>query len=365
MDKKKVGIVTFHTADNYGAVLQAYALQEFICKHIEHDVQIVDFNTPDHEKEHHVFKKAPDFFRYLVYGIFTFPYYWSLNRRIKKIADFRNLFLNLTKHKYSSEQDFLSNMEHLDYYISGSDQVFNPKVKFSDCYFLGFDKGNGKKIAYAPSLGVASFTEEETLHIKNLVFDFDALSCREKVGADYLSIITGRSVPTVCDPVFLLTKDEWKSIIAPVYQSKAYIFIYDLNGGYDLIALARKVSSANGNMKIICATTRTRVFYKGINIIRSLGPCELLGYILGATCVVTDSFHGTSLSLVLEKQVVSYIATKNTSSRIESLAASLGIQKQIVYNVSDFNWDSIKFNDYKRQLGDFTKESQEYLYSAL
>lgn len=365
MNKKKIGIVTFHTADNYGAVFQAYALQEYIRSYIEGEVWIIDFNTPYHESEHSVFKKAPDFIRSIVYNVFILLYYRPLKKRIKRFATFRHEFLRLTPHKYNSEQDFLSNMEPFDYYISGSDQVFNPHVRFSDCYFLGFNKGNGKKVAYAPSFGIVSFTKEENERIKELVSDFDALSCREKVGADYLSSITSRGILAVCDPVFLFTKKEWELIIRPVNHIKPYIFVYDLNGGYNLIDLARKVSAANGNLEIICATTSTRRFYKGVKVIRSLGPCEFLSYISSAACVVTDSFHGTSFSLILEKKVICYIALRYASSRIESLAASLNIQKQIVYDIHSFNWNNITFNDYRDCLNSFSKESQRYLCSVL
>ena len=365
MDKQKVGIVTFHTADNYGAVLQAYALQYFIEKHIDLSVNIIDFNTPSHQKEHNVFKKGPDLARSLAYSFFTSLRYFPLRRRIKKFADFRKNYLNLTKHRYDSESDFLKNIEHFDYYISGSDQVFNPNVMFSDCYYLGFDKKKSKKIAYAPSFGVASFNSDQVFRIRNLIKDFDSLSCRESVGASFLSELTGRMVQTVCDPVFLLSKEEWESIIKPCGSYEPYIFIYDLNGRYNLVELAHKISMENGNIPIVCASTNTRYYYRGVHVIRSLGPLDLLYYIQNAQYVVTDSFHGTSLSLILQTKVICYIASEHTSSRIESLAEILNIRSQIVYDCKSFFLKQISFNNYMPQLNDFVEKSREFLKKSL
>ena len=365
MAKKKVGIVTFHTADNYGAVLQAFALQNFISKNSDYDVRIIDFNTPSHEAEHCVIKKKRSVLRTIFYGALNMLFYFPLKSRINKFASFRNNYLRLTSKKYNSIDVFLNNMEEFDYYISGSDQVFNPKVKFKECYYLGFNKRKGLKIAYAPSFGLSIFTPEEQTFIRSMVSDFDYLSCREKNGAEFLSQLTNLPVPIVCDPVFLLTKKEWESIAEIKSFDKPFIFVYDLNGGKNLIDLAHKISRLNGNMQIICMTTRTDLFYRGVSVVRNLGPCELLSYIKASSYVVTDSFHGTSLSLILQKRVVSYIAALTTSSRVISLLSSLHIEDQLVYSLDKFDWNSIKFNNYTNFLNDYVKKSINYLNTAL
>lgn len=365
MDKKKVGVVTFHTADNYGAVLQAYALQEYITRHLKCDVEIIDFNTPIHEEEHRIFQAAPDIIRSFIYGLFALLHYASLKKRVKRFKEFRLKQLHLTSHRYTSEHDFLNNIQQFDFYISGSDQVFNPKVRYRDCYYLGFPKNGGMKIAYAPSFGLSAFSQEDTDYIKKMVSDFDYLSCREKNGAEFLSSLLGREIPVVCDPVFLLTKQEWEAHIPRCAEKEPYIFVYDLCGGYQDIALAKKVSRALGNIKIICATTHTRVNYSGVKVFRNMGPFELLSYIRGSECVVTDSFHGTALSLVLEKKVISYIANKKVSSRIESVAKSLDVENQIIYDIESFEWNAIQFNHYRKELNQFTEYSRQFLSNAL
>ena len=96
-----------------------------------------------------------------------------------------------------------------------------------------------------------------------------------------------------------------------------------------------------------------------------MGPFELLSYISGSECVVTDSFHGTALSLVLEKKVISYIANKKVSSRIESVAKSLDVENQIICDIESFEWNDIIFRDYTTHLNQFTEYSKQFLSTAL
>lgn len=363
--KKTVGIVTFHTADNYGAVLQAYALQTYIRNTFNYHVRIIDFCTPELEREHIVFKNLGyGFLRKCFNIILCFRYYFSIRNRIDRFAAFRHNNLTLTKNKFESESDFLENMESFDYYISGSDQVFNPHNKYYKCYYLGFNKGRGKKISYASSFGVSSFTDEVTLKIKDLVSDFEALSCRENDGAKYLSSITGTNVPQVCDPIFLLSKDEWSKIAKSDRKKSQYIFVYDLNGGQNLINIAKKISRENNDMQIICATVKNRAAYRGVNIVRNLGPIEFLSYIQNASYVITDSFHGTAFSYIFKKRVISYIASKETSNRIISLADYLGTQDQVVTTVENFNCN-IKYHDYRDKMESFICRSKKYLSDVL
>lgn len=96
-----------------------------------------------------------------------------------------------------------------------------------------------------------------------------------------------------------------------------------------------------------------------------IGPSELLGYINKAEYVVTDSFHGTSLSLVYRKKLITYIAIPKLSSRITSLMTNLGIANQIVTDIADFNINEIDFISYDDKLSSLIKESQYFLKDSL
>lgn len=366
-NKKTVGIVTFHTANNYGAVLQTYALQNYIEDNLNYNVSIIDLHTSFHDRDNKIFRNSSsNKIKSFIKDAITLFYLRDLYKKRKSFELFRSKFLHLTKHCYKTEHDFLYNIEYFDFYISGSDQVFNPTVKHSECYYLNFRTTlKGKKIAYAPSFGINTFTEGEKKKIVEYIKGYSALSCREKEGAAFLSSLTGINVPQVCDPVFLLNKEEWKKIaVYPKIQSP-YIFVYDLNGGHKLIELAKKISIANNNIPIICATGHIFDRYKTVKSLYNVGPCELLGLIKNADFVVTDSFHGTSLSLIMNTKIISYIATKHTSSRISSLMNVLGIGSQMIYDVETFDFKNIIFHDYDEKLKCYISKSKEFLIKKL
>ena len=366
-NKKKVGIVTFHTDNNYGAVLQAYALQSYVERNLNCKASIIDLHTSCHDKDNEIFKnKASNKIKCLVKNTITLLHIKSLLHKKKAFELFRSQYLHLTSHCYKTQHDFLYNIEEFDYYISGSDQVFNPTINHSECYYLNFQiPVAGKKVAYAPSFGISSFTNDEVLKIKKYVEDFSALSCREKDGADFLSKLIGTIVPHVCDPVFLLNREEWNKLAYPPKTKESFIFVYDLNGGHKLIELAKKVSIAHNNIPIICATGHIFNVYRGVKSLYNVGPCELLGFIKNADFVVTDSFHGTALSLIMDVKVITYIAAEHTSSRIKSLLKRLCIESQIVSNVESFNMDQIVFRSFKESMERYILESKDFLSKAL
>lgn len=362
---KTIGILTFHTADNYGAVLQAYALQHFLSTHYNVKAEIINFSTPLLENEYKIFfLKSPNILKNIFYKIINFLFYSKLKHKKKKFVFFRTKVLYLSEKKYVSPEDLKNNIYPYDIFISGSDQVFNPKINYSDIYYLNFDKKNGKKVAYAPSFGISNFSEEITKRIKPYLDDFDSLSCRESQGAFYLSSIMQRDIPCVIDPVFLLSKKDWLKIAIKPNIKNNYIFVYDLNGGYKLLSLAKKVAESTG-LDIYCCTSHITFRYSGVKCLYDLGPQDLLGYIANAEYVVTDSFHGTSLSIIMGTKFLSYIASPATSSRIKSILDILGLKTNIVENIELFEFSKIKWNHDDDALRQIILSSIDYLNKSL
>ena len=362
---KRVGILTFHTADNYGAVLQTYALQSAVeemgCK----DVEIIDFNTKVHEREYSIFKKeSSNPIKNVILQAITLLLYPQLRTRKNRFKKFRQQLLHLSKTRYTDSEDLKRDLCFKDVYISGSDQVFNPYVKYSDVYYLGFEKHGCKKIAYAPSFGIAEFPDEVMASLLPLIHDFDALSCRETEGAKYLSNVVKKDVPTVLDPVFLLSKESWLKIANRPKVKGKYIFVYDLNGGENLITIAKYFKNKY-HLPIVCATTNIRKNYHVDQQLYSVGPQELLGFINDAEYVVTDSFHGTALSAIMRTKFYSYIAAKKTSSRITSILNQLDIDNQIIYDVTGLEKLQEPSLNYVGLLDDLIESSKEWLKENL
>lgn len=362
---KTIGIITFHTADNYGAVYQSYALQNFIENNFNAKVEIINFCTNEHINAYKIFRKRSNsIIKNIVLQFITLSKYRELYNKKNKFKVFREKYLNLSSKIYKTEKELLNEINHYDIYITGSDQVFNPNNQFIRAYYLDFPKGNSKKIAYAPSFGISNFTNNISTKILPYLKDFDFLSCREKDGAFFLTKLLNKNIPVVVDPVFLLDNNCWQKLIEDSPIKEKYIFVYDLCGGENLIKIAKIIKDATG-MQIICATNNIKKKYKYCISKFNIGPSELLGFINNAEYVVTDSFHGTSLSLILNTKVISYIALKHASGRLLSIMEQLGLSEQIVENVDSFNFKQINFSEYHHKLNEIISESHKFLLNSL
>lgn len=361
---KTVGIITFHTADNYGAVLQAYALQEHLNSDSQYSARIINFCTDIHQNEYPTY--PPRHGNILKHSLLLMFHMMAQSELLKKkqaFQNFRTEHLKLTE-RYSDPDSFCQNPPKFDVYISGSDQVFNPGVRYSNIYYLDFNINNSKKIAYAPSLGVTKISSEDEVRIAACLNDFDFLSCRESQGAAILNEITGRDIPTVVDPVFLLSRNQWEVIARFPQVCDDFIFVYDLCGGSRLQKMAKKIQKTTG-LRIITVSASVKKDYPLYQAIYDCSPEDLLGYIMNASYVVTDSFHGTALSIRFETKVITYIAQPTLSSRIVSLMDSLGLSEQIVSNIDSFDFKRMKFNEYNDKLEELISSSKEYLKIAL
>lgn len=361
----KIGIFTYFQT-NYGAVLQAYALQKFLQEQPGTEVEIIDFTTPEHLEGHKVCKRQSlkNPVAAIAYYFFTLIHYRQLKLRVSRTWEFKNKYFHFTR-RFSSMKDALENHPIEDIYITGSDQVFNPNGKYVPLYYLGFDKGDGKKVAYAPSFGISKFDIAITQKIEGYVKDFDFLSCRELAGAEYLSSIVGHEVPVVVDPVLLHGADEWGKIAASPKMKSKYIFIYDLNGADNLIKIAKKIQK-DTRLPIVCLTRNRLKMYPVDKQIYDAGPGEFVGWIKDASYVVTDSFHGTVFSLIFSKQFYTFIALERTSSRIKNILGKVGLENRIIMkaDIEQFDFSSFKKYD-KIDLQKLSADSKQYIQSVL
>lgn len=305
----RIGIITFHNAINYGAVLQALALQTYLEEQTGAEVQILDLTTADHIRGLNPFTlSSSGVIKNAALKLWNSLFYFSIKKRIRRFIDFKGEYLHLTRHTYSCAEEINVGEGHFDILISGSDQVFHPKIKNSAAYYLQFDCGDAKRIAYAPSFGVGDVEEADRERIAGWLKSFDSLSCREERGAQIMAGLLGKDVPVVCDPVFLPGDGFWQKLTAGERPCKGdYIFMFDLNGGYNLASIARDISQDTG-LPVFCASFNILTRYKGIKKMYGLGPKEWLRWIKHARYVVTDSFHGSAVALRLGRNTVSYVA---------------------------------------------------------
>lgn len=314
----KIGILTFHNADNYGAVLQCYALQEHLKKQYPNDeVFVIDYRNPDIEYTYKSIRKRKS----LKENFLQFIYLPAVIKKQKKFETFRKKYLNLGVADFS--------IYSIIYY--GSDQIWNTILTGNDLVYFG--KGfNGKKIAYAASDGgEIKFTDE----IKELLNGFETISCRESSLAERLKF-EGVSVPvsTVSDPIFLLSSKEWlKVAILPNVSN--YILAYKISPRLDFDIQAEKLGSKLGKkvIQIVYTKSLRQLVYKNQQIIQSISPEQFIGYLLKSDCVLTTSFHGTAFSILFEKLFYVLSFEKRTERIIELLKKSK-MESQFVKEIS-------------------------------
>lgn len=210
--KKKIGILTFQRAVNYGASLQMYALQKTV-KELGAEAEIVDYDCPWISDCYQAFPlRALVHPRLFLHAVLN---YKEQSHRNQKFEQFEK------KHMTFSEKLDKKALPHVadryDAYIVGSDQVWNPLITGGDsAYFLNFVKDRQKKFAYAASFGVSSWPVGYPSAGKMLE-DFRAISTREKTWAGIVRAVTEKMPPlsVSVDPVFLLGRAIWQHFVKP------------------------------------------------------------------------------------------------------------------------------------------------------
>lgn len=325
---KRTGILTYHYPINYGAVLQTYALYKYLEKDNNLDPKIINY-VSERAKGDKLFTKPnslKDIFHNILVLLFT-PLLLSKKNKFKKFI-FSN-FKFTQRYNNTNEIDF----NDFDIVITGSDQVFNPFNPDNLAYFQPFKKQAWQiKVAFSPSFGINEFSRELEAKISTYIKDFDYISCREKKGAEFISKIRNQSILNTIDPVFLLEQQDWGKICHPIPKHKKYILIYDLNGKYNLIKIAKQINT-DKDIIIISTDPLAKIKYRNLNInkiIINAGIEDFVSYIKYADTIITDSFHGTAMSIIFRKNFYTYIALQNVSNRIYSLLEQLDLSNRII-----------------------------------
>lgn len=351
----KIGIVTFHRADNYGAVLQAYALQQVM---IENgiDVKIVDY-VSDYLK--YPFAKINWKTKGIVAQIFTMVGEISRMPRKKPFQEFRK---RLVCTRPLGKKELFSIEDEFDLFIAGSDQVWNPKItNFDTTYLLDFVKDKNKKGSYAASFGLTQLNKDLKQKYKSLLKDFCFLNVREPSALPLLKEISGRTGQIVIDPTLLLEKTYWMNLAQKPKTKKPYILTYQVGMNKELIKYAKFLSKKTG-YEIYSIPLPQGGLIKSKWILDA-DPCRWLGYIASAEYVITDSFHGTALSIALEKEffVCHSVGTK-LNSRIDDLMAELEIRNHHITGDMENVPQKINYEKVSSRLTKIRRKSMEKIF---
>lgn len=361
----RVGVLTFHNAHNYGASLQALALQRVLkdlkCEPVlihYHPAVIDDLYQPIHEKGvKRVLKKTKMRLRK------------RPRARLKKYKRYQTFIkknFNLLGN-YVNADELKENELGLHAYITGSDQVWNPTHTggYDKAFTLEFVK-KAKKISYAPSVGTAKVEEIYREDYKRSLSTFDSISVREESVKADIEELSGLPVSVVLDPTLLLDRKAYEVYKKPTPFKEKYILVYMMEKNKKMIALVNKISKTTGYPVI--QRKLPGVFVNECGSFYTHDPGEFLGDIAGAEFVITNSFHGTVFSILYEKPFLSMLHS-GTGARTVDLLTSLSLESHIIYDPDEFReLERMRIKDVekvKEKIAELRKESIEFLKKSL
>ena len=308
----KIGIITFHRADNYGAVLQAFGLYKKIQELFVHnEVYIVDY-CPEKIKEYYRLLSFKNIFNFISSAI-RLPF--NIKRKVK-FNKFRK-----EKFKYIDIKD----IHCLDFLVCGSDQIWNPNITGGiDLHYFGHITGfTGKIIAYAASDG-GCLENIDTDILEKYLLNFSAISVREPSMLPFLKQ-NNDDISVVLDPVFLFDMEFWKKI---TYQiKKKYILIYRMANDEKVEQDAYLLAKQKGLriIEISYGFSFRKILKNEHRIITTAGIHDFLSYILHAEYIFTNSFHGTAFSIIFNKDFYTYRLNNKKNNRIHTILSWFNI----------------------------------------
>lgn len=350
----KIGILTFHRAKNYGAILQCYALQEYL-KSLGHNVEVIDYIQPIIESQNQLF-------RFIGWKNIFSPkqLYWELKKikeRYLRIKNFKPFYKEkLNKSRICKQQTI---PKDYDIYIIGSDQLWNPTCmggKIDLTFWGDFHKPqNSKIIGYAISGSDILYKVLKEDNIKQLIVkNFDSLTVREETFAISLKNHIGIEPVVTIDPTLLVKQNVWDRITNKKWNNKKYIVVYQVRGTNQqkaaLCSKANKIAKKSALQYIDLSSS-------------ILSPEDFVSAIKHAQYVITSSFHATVFSLIYEKQFIPVMLNDGNDHRYSNLLESIGINHILIgwEQLQEKEFDIINYDKAKNKLEQKCKISYDFL----
>lgn len=376
----KIGLTLAYKGTNYGALLQAYATQ-FSIERLGHETEIIDY-TSGKDRGLILSPLAIGYFGiYKVKSILANKsvidedaFHEENKKSRKAIADdFRKRRLkNIVK--VIGKNNLINHSKSYDAVLVGSDQLWPPEVGFTYFHTLQFAPTGVRRISYATSMGVSEYPWYVKHADSAFLNKIDYLSVREEQGRKIIKEISGRDAKVVLDPTYLITKDEWETLIPKrrIINEK-YVFCFFLGDNPDMKSLARRYASKH-NLKVVCIVSNEVSVddssYADCLLINQ-SPEDFINLIRFADCVFTDSFHGFTFSIINQVQVyVSYRVMKglkSRNSRIDNIVNTFEIPNRLIKNPESgfLPEEKIDYDQVTQILCRKRKESLEFLKDAL
>ena len=325
----KIGIVTFYkTQDNYGEVLQHYALKTFL-NMLSHEVFLLRYNR---SYKRNIVK--------FLYNVVTSPtkYLIEIKRRYRSkkylskmrshprgFDEFRNKYFCLTEKVYEQEE-LSKKFPYADAYICGSDQIW---ANANWVNYLGFVPKGIKKMAYAPSFGGLKFSKAERQVLANYIKNFDVVALREQSGVDLCNELGRMDATLVPDPTFLLSDTDYGKIMDNDVVPEKYLFLYLLGNKTEIDMDSVYSFAEQKGLKVIYVASQGLID-KYEKVYPSVE--KWMNLLKHAEYVLTNSFHGMAFSIIFNKKFMVVPLSgihKRMNDRIDTALFKYGLQDRI------------------------------------
>lgn len=359
---KKIGILTFHRAVNWGAMLQCYALHRSI-ESLGHDVDIIDYRQAHIEKAYEYSRKITD--KKELLKIIIRPRWWFgfFSRILPNRFKMRNAKLGLVarlphSRKFESADKFPQEYDHV---VIGSDQVWANYCTdgIDEIYYGEFPHSKTKITGYAISSNIESIEENGLARVKELCKNFSSISFREEGISQYLKEKIGLKSDTVIDPTLLLERKDWDNIVKDthIHGEEDYVLTHFLNEEFEKKILNEKLNSF-ARMK------RCRIVELE-DVVAS--PEEFIAWIKKAKYIITSSFHVTVFSVIYNKDFLSLRTNNGKDIRYINLLKKFGIENRLAEydSVDCATIYDIDYSKVKEILTEERKASMRFLKNSL
>lgn len=383
MTMKKVGLAVCYDTKNFGSQLQVLATIKKV-EEFGYDTEIIRYKK----------KLTPTFVLQTIPRLFNISFIKAKlatkhkNNKIAKCPEIakkvsiRNKrfqmfvtehFANLSKPYDGWENLVKESGNNYDIFLCGSDQLWLPNNLGSHFYTLEFAPDDKHKIAYATSFGVSQIPGKQKKATAKYLNRFKYLSTRELAGQKIIKELTGRDAQVVCDPTLLFDAEGWEQMIPNKRLiDEPYVFCYFLGTNQEHRNVANEFKKKTGLKIVTCPYldnfVKTDQRFGDVQLF-DMDAADFVNLIRYAEYILTDSFHGSVLSILNHKKFMTFnrfnAGANSRNSRIDSLCTLLGLSdRRYTGNVMCVEKD-IDYSDVEKRLGELRKKSIEYLENAL
>ncbi|MBP3482197.1 MAG: polysaccharide pyruvyl transferase family protein [Alistipes sp.] len=378
----KIGIIThWNSKDNYGQVLQCYALQRYLIS-LGHEPFLIRYAPTDpprnlsykilHFWEIINISHIRAYIQYRTNKRKLRHYYIANNPDVRKFDEFRNDFIVMSDKIYRSFEELYAENWDADAMISGSDQVWNCPEYTRRSYFLDFASDRITKIAYAASFGKALLDEQYEKALPRLLRHFKAVGLRETSGVELCRKAGREDAQLVCDPTLLLNGlDYIDDILKTDIETANHIFCYFINWNTSIPTDRLSAYAADNGLSIRYFNAHGLDLNDFAPTYDDMTVQSWIESLASAECVCTNSFHGTVFSILMHKPFIALPLqgdVKAMNVRLATLLNKLGLEERLYDSTEDFSQQMkapIDWNAIDEKLNAFKSESEDFLQKAL